>query len=255
MDKQLIFSFKTDISRVNISPILNNPFGLNIPEIASIAAKEFQEFITSESHGWKYDFNTQRGKMFGVLVIQKEDNTYGYLGTVSGKPPNNTNCNKFIPSVFDASSDDFFIDKGMKELTDIGNEIKKAINQSEINSLTEIRKQKSIALQQQLFKNYTFLNLLGTKKNVLQIFKNSSHGNPPSAAGECAAPKLLNYAFKNDLRPVALAEFWWGTSPNSLEREHKAFYPACKNKCRPILEYMLDDTELFNQVNTTYEKE
>ena len=89
----------------------------------------------------------------------------------------------------------------------------------------------------------------------MQIFKSSSHGNPPSAAGECAAPKLLHYAFKHQLKPIALAEFWWGNTLKNIEREHKDFYPACKNKCRPILEYMLDDTELFNQSNAGYEKE
>ena len=132
MNNQLIFDFKTDISRINVSSKLNNPFGLDIPEIARIAAKEFQQFIASEFQDWKYDFRTQKGKMFGILVIQKEDNTYGYLGTVSGKFPSNETCNKFIPSIFDDSVDDFFINKGMTELTEIGNKIKKSNNQSEI---------------------------------------------------------------------------------------------------------------------------
>ena len=196
MDKQLLFNFKTDITQIDIPEKLNNPFGLYIPEIVSIAAKEFQEFINSESHKWEHDFLIQKGKMFGILVVQKEDKTYGYLGTISGKLPGNTTCDKFIPSTFDDSTDDFFINKGMKELTEIGSKIKKTNNQSEINSLKENRKQKSFDLQQRLFENYRILNLFGMDKNVLQIFKDSSHGSPPSAAGECAAPKLLHYAFK-----------------------------------------------------------
>jgi tRNA pseudouridine32 synthase/23S rRNA pseudouridine746 synthase len=255
MDIQHIFNFKTDISEIDIPAKLNNPFGLSISKIARIAAKEFQEFISSESQGWGHDFLIQKGKMFGILVVQKEDNTYGYLGTVSGKLQGNTVCDKFIPSVFDDSTDDFFINKGMTELTEIGSQIKKANTPSEISLLTEKRKQKSFALQQQLFENYQFLNSLGVEKNVLQIFESSLHGNPPSAAGECAAPKLLQYAFKHQLKPIALAEFWWGNSINNKEREHKVFYPACKNKCRPILEYMLDDTELFKQASAGYEKE
>ncbi len=249
MNQQYIFNFKTDISSVDIPEKLNNPFGLYIPEIVSVAAKEFQEFISSESQKWGYDFRIQKGKMFGILVIQKQDNTYGYLGTISGKLPGSTTCNKFVPSVFDDSTDDFFINRGMTELTEIGNEIKKSTNQSQIIELTERRKLKSFAIQQQLFENYRFLNSRGTEKNVLQIFESSSHGNPPAAAGECAAPKLLQYAFENQLKPIAVAEFWWGNSTKSKEREHRKFYPACKNKCRPILEYMLDDTELFNNVS------
>jgi tRNA pseudouridine32 synthase/23S rRNA pseudouridine746 synthase len=81
----------------------------------------------------------------------------------------------------------------------------------------------------------------------LEIFKKSTQGNPPAAAGECAAPKLLQYTFENQLKPIALAEFWWGNHPNNKEKEHKAFYPACKNRCRPILEFMLNDEELYAQ--------
>lgn len=255
MDKQLIFNFITDISRVNIPVQLNNPFSDDIPIIARIAAKEFQQFIISESQGWKHDLLIQKGKMFGILVVQKEDSSYGYLGTISGTIPGNETCSEFVPSIFDSSTDDFFINTGMRELTDIGNRIKKTTIQSEITALTENRRQKSSALQQRLFENYLFLNLFGKEKNVLQIFKSSLHGNPPSAAGECAAPKLLQYAFKQHLRPIALAEFWWGNSIKNIERTHGVFYPACKNKCRPILEYMLDDTELFNQTRTAYKKE
>lgn len=110
-------------------------------------------------------------------------------------------------------------------------------------------------MQQRLFENYKFLNIRGVEKNVLQIFKSSPQGNPPAAAGECAAPKLLQYALNNRLKPIAIAEFWWGNPPKGREREHKAFYPACKNKCRPILEFLLDDMELFEQANTSIEKE
>jgi len=249
MDKQHIFNFISEISEINIPTKLNNPFGLSIPEIARVAATEFQNFIASESQVWKHDFLIGKGKMFGVLVVQKEDNTYGYLGTVSGKLQGNTICDKFVPSVFDDSTDDYFINRGMKELTEIGSRIKMTDKPSEINLLTEKRKQKSFALQQQLFENYQFLNSSGEEKNVLQIFESSSHGNPPAAAGECAAPKLLQYAFEHGLKPIALAEFWWGNPINNKEREHKVFYPACKNKCRPILEYMLGDKDLFKQAS------
>lgn len=252
MEKQLIFNFKTDISKINICSNLNNPFALVIPKIAKIAAKEFQNFITKECQRWKHDFRTQKGKMFGILVVQKEDNTYGFLGAVSGKTPVNITDNKFIPSIFDDSVDDFFINKGMKVLAEISTKIKKTKNKSEINAFTEQRKQKSFELQKQLFENYRILNILGIEKNVLQIFKGSSHGNPPSAAGECAAPKLLHYAFKQKLKPIGLAEFWWGNGITNIEREHKVFYPACKSKCRPILEYMLNDTELFNEARASF---
>jgi tRNA pseudouridine32 synthase/23S rRNA pseudouridine746 synthase len=245
MDEQHIFNFRTDISKIDIPSKLNNPFEVNIPEIARIAAKEFQEFIALESQKWEYDFRTQKGKMFGILVVQEKNDVYSYIGTVSGKLPKNAICDKFIPSVFDVSVGDFFINKGMTELTEIGNQIKRANDPTVINSLKEIRKQKSTALQQRLFENYYFLNLSGKKQNLLEIFKHSSHRNPPAAAGECVAPKLLQYAIKHQLKPIALAEFWWGSPIKNEEKQHTVFYPACKDKCRPILEYILEDNELY----------
>lgn len=112
---------------------------------------------------------------------------------------------------------------------------------SKIEALKLDRKQKSAALQQRLFEEYAFLNQYGTLKSIGEIFE----GNPPAGAGECAAPKLLHYAFANKLKPIAMAEFWWGKSPNSEIRKHKQFYPACKSKCEPILmQHMLDGLEM-----------
>ena len=141
MGKHFLFNFKTDISSFDIPSELNNPFSMSIPEIAKIAAKEFQEFIGLESEKWNYNFSTQRGKMFGILVLQKQDHTFCYIGTVSGKLPENAKCDKFIPSVFDESTDDFFINKGMIGLSEISNQIKKANHPSEIILLKENKNQ------------------------------------------------------------------------------------------------------------------
>ncbi|VXB99878.1 RNA pseudouridine synthase [Flavobacterium sp. 9AF] len=105
-----------------------------------------------------------------------------------------------------------------------------------ITELKELRKQKSGELQQQLFDQYAFLNQNKKLKSIGAIFDN----NPPAGSGECAAPKLLQYAFENDLTPIAMAEFWWGQSPKSEVRKHQQFYPACRSKCEPILEHMLE---------------
>lgn len=111
---------------------------------------------------------------------------------------------------------------------------------NEINAKKETRRIKSAQLQQQLFDNYAFLNQYKNSKSLGQIFKN----NPPAGAGECAAPKLLHYAFQNNLKPIAMAEFWWGESPKSEIRKHGQFYPACTGKCEPILKHMLLDIEM-----------
>lgn len=109
----------------------------------------------------------------------------------------------------------------------------------QLKQLKKTRKEMSKKLQKKLFDEYHFLNNDGQKKSLWDIFKNTTPGIPPSGAGECAAPKLLHYAYLNDLKPVSIAEFWWGASPSSEIRKHGNFYPSCRGKCEPILGHML----------------
>lgn len=106
-------------------------------------------------------------------------------------------------------------------------------------SLKSQRKLMSEALQHWLFEQYILLNAKGEKKTINQIFSEARDTIPPAATGECAAPKMLQYAFANRLKPIAMAEFWWGESPIGETRRHGMYYPACHSKCEPILEFML----------------
>jgi tRNA pseudouridine32 synthase/23S rRNA pseudouridine746 synthase len=107
-------------------------------------------------------------------------------------------------------------------------------------TLKQQRKALSANLQQQLFENYRFLNDKGAYKNLCDLFKETPQRVPPAGAGECAAPKLLHYAFLHKMKPLAIAEFWWGSSPKSEIRQHLNFYAACQGKCQPILAHMLE---------------
>jgi tRNA pseudouridine32 synthase/23S rRNA pseudouridine746 synthase len=117
---------------------------------------------------------------------------------------------------------------------------KYAVFQNEIDALKEKRKVLSNQLQHQIFENYFFLNALGEQKSLGAIFENTADMKPIAGSGECAAPKLLQHAYNNNLTPICLAEFWWGQAPKSEIRLHKQFYPACKSKCEPILGHMLE---------------
>ncbi|MEY3592827.1 MAG: hypothetical protein RLZZ38_1818 [Bacteroidota bacterium] len=110
----------------------------------------------------------------------------------------------------------------------------------EIDELRLQRAAHSADLQRRIFERYTFLNAKGDAKNVLELFA----GSPPAGAGECAAPKLLQYAYLHQLKPICMAEFWWGMSPDSEVRVHGNFYPACKSKCEPILGHMLQGLDV-----------
>ncbi|MFK7784482.1 MAG: RluA family pseudouridine synthase [Crocinitomicaceae bacterium] len=116
---------------------------------------------------------------------------------------------------------------------------KLAVFEEEINSLKKARKLKSNDLQKQIFDNYHFLNSEGDEKSLWTIFQTELQKQPPAGAGECAAPKLLQYAYLHNLTPIVMAEFWWGVSPKSEIRKHGHFYPSCRGKCEPILGHML----------------
>ncbi|MEC6908673.1 RluA family pseudouridine synthase [Photobacterium piscicola] len=104
-----------------------------------------------------------------------------------------------------------------------------ALLKSEYDSLT-------VALQQQRYAQYQFLNQYGKTQDLNDLFGGIT---PPQGTGDCATIKLLQHAFKQHLKPLAMANFWWGASPAAQIRKHKYFYEACKNKCEPILQHML----------------
>lgn len=113
-----------------------------------------------------------------------------------------------------------------------------------IQRLKTERKTRSAALQQQLFEQFKMLNFRGESKDLCEIFEQTVHKTPPAGAGECAAPKLLQQAYLHDWKPIAMAEFWWGASPKTEIRYHGHYYPACKGKCEPILQHMLQGLEV-----------
>lgn len=109
-----------------------------------------------------------------------------------------------------------------------------------IEELKIARREGSATLQAWLFKQYRFLNGKQEAKGLDVIFRDI---DPPSGAGECAAPKLLNFAFSKGYKPLCMAEFWWGKSPATEIRTHRNYYPACRGKCLPILNFMLEGVE------------
>ena len=117
-------------------------------------------------------------------------------------------------------------------------------HESKINGMKCRRKEMSDALQEWIFRQYIVNNGLGGSRSILDIFADSGLV-PPGGTGECAAPKLLDYAFRNGLKPLAMGEFWYGESPSTAVRTEGHFYPSCTSKCGPLLGYMLQGMELM----------
>lgn len=206
--------------------------------------KHQQEWI----HNFGLDTNMEGvtiGKMFGILVVRQKDGVLGYLAAFSGKLAGANHHNGFVPPIFDGLAAGGFLNAGMEALS-VMNEKIRFLESSEAESIVAelqqlkvTRKNYSNTLQYQIFDQYHFLNKQGFSKSLFEAFRTAGAGKPPAGAGECAAPKLLQYAFQQEMEPLGLAEFWWGLSPKSDHWKHGQFYPPCLEKCAPILEHML----------------
>lgn len=248
--------FSVPVDKYSIPERFTYPFEYTPHPLSILAAEELQNHLQTQTD-WEHNFGLVEGqegkvigKMFGVLVVKNEYGELGYLSAFSGKLAGGNHHPGFVPPVFDALTEGSFLNEGMARLTSMGATIKefqsqdKAENKEDIERLKAERRDFSIALQDKLFDNYSFLNKYGESKSVREIFKDTVHNQPPSGAGDCAAPKLLQYAFLKNMKPIAFAEFWWGLSPKSYFWEHGHYYPSCDLKCRPILKHMLEGIEL-----------
>lgn len=219
-----------------IAKLATNDLKNKISQLIKIDLKFKNEYLKT---------TLNRGKMFGVLVVKNPEGKLGYLGGFSGKIGNSSHFDYFVPPVVDILEENISIDSIMSEISILTKEINilKAEDKSHSKLKTSIalRKNKSIALQQNIFNEYNFLNSKRDKKSLKSIFLDFNRDKIPAGAGECAAPILFQYAFKNNLTPIALAEFWWGISPKSEIKKHGEFYPPCIAKCEPILDFMLND--------------
>ena len=256
--------FLADVSSLSIPEKFTYPFNYSPEPLAIVAASELQNYIQSEIED-KHPFGMNGeshgiGKMFGVLIVRNSSGQLGYISAFSGKLGMKNDYDRFVPPVYDMLTSEGFYKPEEKRIHLLNVQVKELemapeyilwqaeLKQAIIDSDREIAafkaqkkqaKEMSIALQHKLFENYTFLNAEKQTKSLHAIFPISQGDLPPSGAGECAAPKLLHYAYTHSLTPICLAEFWYGKSPSSEIRKHGYFYPACKTKCLPILTHML----------------
>jgi tRNA pseudouridine32 synthase/23S rRNA pseudouridine746 synthase len=207
-----------------------------------LAAKEVQHEIAR--------INPQEGKMFGVLVVEVNEKLkvkseksiagLGFLAAYSGLLEGRNDWEYFVPPVYDAQQPDGYFKTKEREISQL----------SIVNS--QLAKQLSQELQCWLFHQYQLLNARGEVKDLVEIWQSyydkpklrQKFPMPPGGTGDCCAPKLLQYAYLHGLKPVCMAEFWWGASTKTELRQHLNYYPACRGKCKPILSWMLQGLEV-----------
>ena len=308
---------------------LNNPFRYQPHPLALLAIKHVQAYI-SGMQTWQEE--VAKGKMFGVLVVENQQQQLGFLAAYSGQIEGKSDWSGFVPAVFDYLQPQGYFKKHEEQITHINalveqeetdagyltlkkelkcleeeaqqalaafqNRMKVAkrnrdhlrqisslsaekegelIRESQfmkaelrrlkhrwatvladkraelarhderMRRLKDQRKQQSDALQRWLFTHFVMLNARGEQRNLLDIFAETPQHVPPAGAGECCAPKLLQYAYQHHYMPITMAEFWWGASPKATIRHHGECYPACRGKCLPILRFMLQGLEVDDE--------
>ncbi len=212
------------------------PFCYEPHPLCREAAAEVQQYIATHE---EIRSDADRGKMFGVLVVESSDGL-AFLAAYSGLLAGRNDWDYFVPPVYDAQQPD-----GHFKTTE--REISLATHLSPLTS-----KQMSQELQLWLFHQYQLLNAHGETKDLVDIWQ--SYYNrpkllqkfplPPGGTGDCCAPKLLQYAYRHGLKPVCMAEFWWGAPTKEELRQHLNYYPACRGKCKPILTWMLQGLDV-----------
>lgn len=243
---------------------IDNPYYHHPQPAAKLAADDVLLYI-SQSAQLKPLF--AQGKMLGVLVVEapsqaKEDsdaytrvhyiNMVHYLAAYSGVVNGMTDVDSFfVPPIYNLQEpDDFYLLKDA-EISAINQQLQALQSQQPANkqeqhqlqkqilALKQQRKEMSIALQKEIFSHFNICNPKNQYRNIIDVFADAKRGLPPGGSGECAAPRLFQYAYQHGLKPLELVEFWFGTSPRSVQRVHRQFYPSCIEKCSPILSYQL----------------
>lgn len=203
------------------------PFFYEPHPLCLLAAEEVKQEIRR--------INPKEGKMFGVLVVETPQQQLGFLAAYSGLLEGRNDWDYFVPPVFDAQQPDGYFKTREREIM-----------------ASEEHKQMSQELQTWLFHQYQLLNARGETKDLVDVWQDYHCSErirrkfplPPGGTGDCCAPKLLQYAYKEGLKPICMAEFWWGESPKNLIRHHEQFYPACRGKCKPVLTWMMQGLDV-----------
>lgn len=203
------------------------PFFYEPHPLCLLAAEEVKQEIRH--------INPKEGKMFGVLVVETVQQQLGFLAAYSGLLEGHNDWGYFVPPIFDAQQPNGYFKTREREIM-----------------ASEEHKQMSQELQTWLFHQYQLLNARGETKDLVDVWQDYHCSErirrkfplPPGGTGDCCAPKLLQYAYKEGLKPICMAEFWWGESPKNLIRHHEQFYPACRGKCKPVLTWMMQGLDV-----------
>ena len=186
------------------------------------------------------------GKMLGVLEVERPDGSTDFLYGFSGLAGGRNRVEGFVPPIYDLLDPDGHFKQEEARIVALTRQIralKDSPDDPHLADLKHERRERSVALQEWIFDQFIVSNARGESLTIAEVFARQGLV-PPGGTGECAAPKLLQFAYLNNLNPIAMGEFWYGASPIGEIRRHGSFYPSCTGKCGPLLRFMLEGLEV-----------
>lgn len=185
-----------------------------------------------------YLFGPARGQMFGIMEYADARGNPGIARAFSGQYNGKWHVDGWVDPIVDTTAMERISQPVERRIKELGRQIAGLAETSSLyRELVRERRSLSRNLMQEIHGLYFLSNFCGETRSLKDVFLSS--GNMPTGTGDCCAPKLLNHAVRNRLTPLGIAEFYWGRANRSKTRIHGRFYPACMEKCRPILGFML----------------
>lgn len=230
---------RLDVDIATLPTIFPTPFRQGCPHPVAVRAAEQLKSHLSAHLPAEVVRGPMGGKMFGVLVVVDADGRPGVLWGFAGMVQGDRRLAGFVPSACDQRAFDTLWATEGARVESFNDAIANARGSTRA-SLEAEQQAISRALLPKLQATYELSNARGETRGLEALFDPRPI---PGGAGDCAAPKLLQHAYRLGARPVALAEFWWGDATPAGGRHHGVFYPACRGRCAKILPFMLEGVE------------
>lgn len=182
-------------------------------------------------------FGPARGQMFGLMLTRDPSGTSQIIKGFSGQYNGLYHVEGWVPPVFNLEAFHSLNDPEEKRIKALTAQLTTTTDPHRQQQIKQERRRRSQELMKKIHNLYRLKNFKGEERPMSTFFPQDR--GMPTGAGDCCAPKLIQYAIKHHLTPLGMAEFYFGRKNKSQTRQHGQFYSSCQSNCAPILGFML----------------
>lgn len=178
----------------------------------------------------------ENGIMIGVLVAKNSLQQNKILFTVSGisrKIEGKFRDAIFIEPIVSSKKIMSALQKNDKEIHSLTEKLKSC----RIENIQDLQLRRSLLTSESLERVHELYSFYCSDRKIRSLKQICRSHLPPTGTGDCCAPKLLNFAFENNLIPVSMCEVFYGKANEKKQPEVK--YSPCDERCGLILPEML----------------